>query len=110
MNATYKAILSVEEIVRRLRPAFERAGIERAILFGSYARDIQTRHSDIDLLIVLKTEKRYFDRFDDLRPIFDALVGYEVELLVHTPEELERNKDRPFMRTILGEGMVIYGD
>jgi len=101
--------IALEEIRNRLSECLGRIGVEKVIVFGSYARGTQTRRSDIDLLVVMKTDKRYFDRYDDLRPVFDALQGHAVEILIHTPEELERNKERPFMRTILAEGVTIYG-
>ena len=110
MTVSRAVSLSVDEIRGRLRPCFDRLGIEKAILFGSFARGTQTRHSDIDLLVVMKTAKRYFDRYDDLTPVYEELAGYEIELLVHTPEELERNRERPFMQKILSEGVLIYGN
>ena len=101
--------LTIEDIKKHLEPCFSSAGANKAILFGSFARGTQTRRSDIDLLVIKETTKRYFDRYDDFRDVYFQFPEYEIEMLIYTPDELERNKDRPFLRRVLKEGIVIYG-
>lgn len=54
------------EIGERLRPILRRRGIRRAIVFGSVARGEATRRSDLDLILVWETERRFLDRYDGL--------------------------------------------
>ena len=44
-------IYSIEEIAARVTPIAEAYGLRSIYIFGSYARNEATEHSDIDLLI-----------------------------------------------------------
>jgi predicted nucleotidyltransferase len=99
----------VEEIGRRLSPFFEKHNIIRAVVFGSYARHTENRKSDLDLILVQRTQKRFLDRYDDIVDIHDYLGGVQTDILIYTPEELERMSSRPFIRKALEEGVTIYG-
>ena len=97
------------EIAEKLLPIFSRYRIVKAVLFGSFARGEATRHSDVDLLLVQDTTKRFLDRYDGIYgEITDAIRGRDVDVLIYTPEELQRMADRPFIRTVLAEGVVIH--
>jgi len=100
--------INIEEISRRLKPIFNKNNVEKAIVFGSGARGTQTRKSDLDILIVLKTDKRFFDRYEDFEEIRNLLVGSSVDMLIYSPEELESISHRKFIKTILAEGEVVY--
>ncbi len=103
------AAQNLEQLAQHLRPIFERYGILKAIVFGSFARGEPTRRSDVDLLLVQDTGKRFLDRYDGiLGEITDAVHGRDVDLLIYTPDELCCMADRPFIRTVLSEGIVIY--
>jgi len=101
-------IINIEEISRRLRPLFKKNNVEKAIVFGSGARGTQTRKSDLDLLIVLATDKRFFDRYGDFEEIPNLIKGRSVDMLIYSPEELETISHRKFIKTILAEGKIIY--
>ena len=81
---------------------------EEVIVFGSMASGNVTEDSDIDLLIIKQTDKRFFDRIREVVSICDYDVG--VDFLVYTPEELaEAAKNNPWVRDeILSKGKVIY--
>jgi len=100
--------ITIEEISRRLKPIFNKNNVEKAIVFGSGARGTQTRKSDLDILIVLKTDKRFFDRYEAFEEIRNLLVGSSVDMLIYSPEELESISHRKFIKTILAEGEVVY--
>ena len=101
--------MNAAEIARRARPVFERHNIERAILFGSFARGRQSRKSDVDLILVQRTARRYFERFEGLlQDLYRAIPGREIECFIYTPEELASISHRIFIRRILDEGTVIY--
>ena len=83
----------------RLDPLFEKKGVLRAVVFGSLASGDSSRHSDLDLIVVLSTNKRFLDRYDDLlSEIVLAVPGRDVDLLIYTPEELDRMAERPFIQ------------
>jgi predicted nucleotidyltransferase len=98
----------LEYIANLLRPVFEKRGVERALIFGSYSRERETRKSDIDLMIIVDTDKRFFDRYDDFSDIYDCFRGTDIDMLIYTPDELEKISHRPFIQKILNEGYPIY--
>ncbi len=91
-----------------LTPLFKRNKVIKAILFGSTARGTETKHSDIDLLILMKTDKRFFPRYDDFIDVHELLKENAVDMLIYTPDELEQMSNRAFIKNILSEGKVIY--
>ncbi|MCX7915617.1 MAG: nucleotidyltransferase domain-containing protein, partial [Verrucomicrobiae bacterium] len=91
------------------RPVFDRYQIQRAILVGSFARGDASARSDIDLLLVQETDRRFLARLDGLLYVLNiASPGPAVEALVYTPQELQLMSDRPFIVQALREGVVIY--
>lgn len=83
---------------------------EKIILYGSAARGELTDDSDIDLLIIKKTDKDMFDRIGEVL----KLLRYNplpIEPIVLTPEEFEQMKTekRLFAEVIIKEGEVLYG-
>jgi predicted nucleotidyltransferase len=66
-------------------------------------------HSDVDLILVQRTEKRFFDRYEGLQLELNKAIPHRtVEALIYTPEELESMQRRRFIATALREGQVIY--
>lgn len=104
----YDLIMQVTEIQEKIRPVLQAGQAIRAVLFGSWARGTQTRHSDIDLLIVTDTQKRWLDRDQDFADIYGLFPGQGVDLLIYTPGELKDISHRPFIQSILREGKVVY--
>ena len=101
--------MSAGDIARMVRPVFERHGIERAILFGSVATGRQSRKSDVDLILVQNTARRYFARFEGLlEELYRAIPGREIECFIYTPEELASISHRLFIQKALNEGKVIF--
>lgn len=66
-------VYTTDEIKSKLLPVFKAAPIEKAILFGSYAKGNQTRFSDIDIVIDSKGKIRGIDFFGVLEDIVEAL-------------------------------------
>jgi uncharacterized protein len=98
----------LEKIQSLLRPIFEKNKVKQVILFGSAARHTETRKSDLDLLIVVESDRRFFDRFEAFDEMHALFKGRQLDLLIYTPEELNRMSDRPFIRSVLKEGQIIY--
>ena len=81
---------------------------ERVILFGSFARGEDGAESDLDLVVVKRTNLPFWKRVSEIRQLLKPRVAADV--IVYTPEEIEQmGKDRPFVRDeILGRGRVLY--
>ncbi len=101
-------MLTLESIKDKLIPLLQEKQVQKAIIFGSLARGTATRRSDIDLLLVVDTNKRWFKRFEDFLALYELFPKHQVELFIYTPEELERISRRPFIQTILREGVVLF--
>ncbi len=101
--------MKIEILKKKLRPIFKEHRIKKAILFGSFARNDASRHSDIDMILVQNTDLRFLDRYDGVLAAFSqALPEWDVDLLIYTPEELTRISRRPFIRQALKEGKILY--
>lgn len=94
----------------RLAPVLRRHKVLKAVLFGSVARGEPSRHSDVDLIIVQCTDKRFLDRYEGLLyELGTAIPEAPVEALIYTPEELDDlARSRRFIARALEEGQVIY--
>lgn len=99
---------SLGEITERILPILHAKSVRLALVFGSYARGTQDRKSDLDLILVVETTKRFFDRYDDFMSILTDFPGLSVDLLIYTPQEWEAMADRTFIRQIRLEGKIIY--
>jgi len=70
-------IYTINEITKKLYPIFKNLPIEKAILFGSYAKSKPTHSSDIDILIDSKGKIKGIDFFgilEDMTEILDKPV------------------------------------
>ena len=97
-----------DRVLRAVRDTALQCGALKAIVFGSFARDSATRHSDVDAVFVETTDRRFIERLDRyMNGIYDR-VGIPAEVFVYTPEEFARMADGPFMKRVLREGVVAY--
>lgn len=94
---------SLEEIVARLSGMPE---VERVILFGSYAGGRADLFTDLDLLVVMSSEQDFVRRTAGLYQKVRADV--DLDLLVYTPDEFERQRTRGLVRRALETGKVLY--
>ena len=81
---------------------------EKVILFGSYARGSSDRYSDLDLVIIKRTRKRFLDRIKEVIRIIKPRFG--VDILVYTPDEFRRmvRSGNPFIQGVVKEGKILY--
>lgn len=82
---------------------------EKVILFGSRARSQDDEYSDIDLVIIKRTEEDFLDRLSKVARLLSPLPE-SVDVLVYTPEEVNQmvEEGRDFILMVLEEGKVIY--
>lgn len=103
-----KAALEAE-LARVLPLLIDEYGAEKVIIFGSLATGEIGEWSDIDLVVIKKTRKKFFDRLDDVITLTDPHVG--IDFFVYTPVEFAAlcEKRRFFREEVLAKGRVIYG-
>lgn len=91
----------------RVVEELKKAGVKRIILFGSLAKDDIGIASDIDLLVVQETKKRFIERLIELYDIINP--KYALDLLVYTQSEFDEMKEKNnFVKQILREGKLLY--
>jgi predicted nucleotidyltransferase len=92
------------------RRIVEVAKPQRIVLFGSAARGTMGPDSDVDLLVV---KSGRFHRGRLVEAIYRKLrgAGAPVDVVVVTPEELERYRNDPclIVAPALREGKLVYG-
>jgi len=97
----------LEEAMARLREVLPSLpGVRRVSLFGSYARGRADLFTDLDVLVVRETDEPFVSRH---RSLYRALaLPVDLDLICYTPEEFEALRDRPFLREVLREEVVLY--
>jgi predicted nucleotidyltransferase len=93
---------AIQKIARELNP-------EKIILFGSYAYGMPNRHSDVDLLVIMKTKSSAKDRSWAVSRLLLPR-PFPVDILVKTPKEVEKALEAGdfFLKEILTRGKVLY--
>ena len=88
----------------------ERFEPEQVILFGSHARGNAGSHSDLDLLVVLKSMDDWPKRGNPIPRAIGEKFTLPVDLLVSTPERLAEQRDNPysFVNTALESKEILY--
>lgn len=96
------------ELDRILPLLEERYGATAVLLFGSSATGELHPWSDLDLVIVKETDRRFLDRIKDVIELVQPRVG--MDIIVYTPQEFAQlSEDRPFVRDeILAKSKVLY--
>lgn len=93
---------AIQKIVQELDP-------EKIILFGSYAYGNPNRHSDVDLLVIMKTNESLKERSWAVSRLLLPR-PFPVDILVKTPEEVNDGLKTGdfFLREIMARGKVLY--
>jgi len=81
---------------------------EKIVLYGSLAGGKVNRWSDLDLMVVKKTKKRFYDRIGEVLQITRPREA--IDVLVYTPEELRDMMSYSyFVRDdVVKKGKVLY--
>jgi len=98
---------AIEQALRRIRDyATRNRQVEKVIQFGSTARGRMDALSDLDILVIMESDKDFYLRNINMRMQIQAPV--DVDIICLTPDELEKNRHRPFFRHVMKEGKTIY--
>lgn len=98
-----KKIYTLEDIKEMLKEILKHTEVEKAILFGSYAKNEPTEQSDIDILIDSNGKikgLKYFAIIDMIRQKFDK----DVDVI----EKTEINKNSKIEKEIERTGVIVY--
>ena len=82
---------------------------ERIILFGSQARGTGRFDSDIDLLVIARSEEPRYRRAAPLYGVLSDILT-PMDILVYSPQEVEEWSGVPqaFVTTAIRQGTVLY--
>jgi len=95
------------ELHERITEIFAPFDPLRIILFGSHGRDEADEESDIDLIIVYDTPKKFLDRLEELYESWTIPRG--VDILAYTPEEFTRMMSESwFVQDAVRSGKILY--
>jgi predicted nucleotidyltransferase len=99
--------VDIDELKNEIILAFKSLNPEKIILFGSISRNDFDDESDIDLIIVYNTDKRFLERLKELYLKWD--IPKAVDILAYTPDEFEKmTEESSFFKSVLRDGMIIY--
>ena len=102
-----KRTLSVEQITEQIITAFAPLDPERVLLFGSLPRGQWDEESDVDVVVVYSTAKRFLDRLEELYLLWPLPLA--ADILAYTPEEFREMLEwSAFLQDIVAEGKTIY--
>jgi len=97
----------IEENLKKIIHKIIESEVEKIILFGSVAENMVSKSSDIDIIIVKKTVKKFLERLDEMYKIISPDIA--IDLIVYTPEEYERLKEtNSFLKSALKRGKILY--
>jgi len=97
-----------KELKRILKIIIKKYQPEKIILFGSLANNNIHEGSDIDLIVIKESSKRYFDRVDELIHLIHPREA--LDLFVLTPQEVQGalDEENPYYEEIINKGEVLY--
>ena len=81
---------------------------EKIIHFGSTARGDFDEHSDIDIIVIKRTDRRFVQRLVEVGRFVPLDISADV--FVYTPDEIIAMIDEgnPFIEQALAQGKTIY--
>ena len=97
----------LEEIKRNVISSFKPFNPNRIIIFGSATRADWDEFSDVDVIVVYETRKRFLDRLKELYLSWN--IPKTVDILAYTPDEFAAmSQHNHFIKEILTTGEIIY--
>ncbi|HHT9120224.1 MAG TPA: nucleotidyltransferase domain-containing protein [Candidatus Hypogeohydataceae bacterium YC41] len=92
--------------LKRLTKELIKSGAEKIILFGSACRGEFGLTSDLDLIVVMPSEKSFIERSRDM---YLKLRPLAADILFYTPEEFyQLSQTNSFVKNAVKTGKIIY--
>lgn len=106
--AEQKAAVTLSDIRQIVRQIAAHFHPERVILFGSHAYGKPTLDSDVDLLVVMRTDENPLHTAARIAASIDH--PFPLDIAVFTPSELEASLKRKgvFATEVITRGVVLY--
>lgn len=101
-------LYTIDEIREKVKPVAERYGIEKVLLFGSYARGEATENSDVDLFISYQRLSGMFAIGGVYSDFEDAFGDVDVVSEKALTADYASERSREFLTVIMREGIPIY--
>lgn len=103
-----RELLLERELARYVQLLAHQEGVDRLMMFGSLATGDVHTWSDIDLVVIQRTDLPFLQRLRALRSLLQPQVG--TDIFVYTPEEFDRlQRERAFVRDeMVRKGVVLY--
>ena len=97
-----------EEILEKANLIIRKFDPEKIILFGSYAAGNPLSDSDVDLFIIMNSEKPSWEK--SIEVSLALRHTFPIDIIVKTPEEIDKrlNAGDFFLSDILKKGKVLY--
>lgn len=93
--------------LKRMLPLIIESGVQKVILIGSLVSGKTHTLSDIDLIIIKKTNKRFLDRLDEYYRVLMPKIA--MDILVYDPAEFKKmSKNNLFIKYVLEKGKILY--
>ena len=92
--------------LNRIKSKLIEMGAHKIILFGSAARKELGLMSDIDLIVVIDSNKDFIER---LSHFYQKIQPIDADLLIYTPQEFTRMmEENLFIQHVLKQGKIIF--
>src|SRR3989338_2219503 len=92
--------------LKRLTTALIQNGAEKILFFGSASRGEYGLTSDLDLIVVMPSDKSFLERSRDM---YLKLKPLAADILFYTPEEFSRClQTSPLVKNAVKTGRIIY--
>ena len=96
----------LQKELNRVQSELIKLGALKLILFGSGARGELGLTSDIDLIVIIESNKSFIERSQD---IYQKIQPRNVDLLIYTPNEFTLMvNENLFIQHVLKEGKILF--
>lgn len=95
----------LESIIKQIETGFHP---NKIFLFGSYAKGVQHKDSDVDLCVVMETDNKR-ETLSDM--YYDIKANLPIDFILYTPSEWDECVKDPYSLAshINKEGVILYG-
>ncbi|MFH1258348.1 MAG: nucleotidyltransferase domain-containing protein [Elusimicrobiota bacterium] len=99
--------IKTSEIINYVRQIKQKFNPSKIILFGSYAYGKPSKDSDVDLLVIMKTDLKPIEQAVLIRKEFPA--PFPLDLIVRTSQEVKKRikKGDFFLTAVIKEGKIL---